>query len=91
MENELVIVRNVDGRPLRRTVFDTSQETVLVVSDTTREAAEAGVIPAIGVPPDGIFELDEAVLSLLETEWKQNNRTEPATWARLRHYRPLRR
>jgi len=91
MENQQVIVRNFDGRPLRRVVFDATERTILVMSNETRMLVESGLMPAIGVPEGGIFEMDEAVMDSLEKEWNQNGGTQPATWNRLNRYRPLRR
>lgn len=58
MKNELVLVRDAEGKPLVRHVFDANERVVFVASDRALELIQAGDpnIYAVGFSRDCVFQ-----------------------------------
>lgn len=85
MDGRLAIVRDFEGKPLRRVVVNIGERLVYVANPELLERVRSGESSPVGFPPEDVYVYDDITFSKLTLEW---GATGSATqWNALRIFR----
>lgn len=79
-----VILKGLDGIPLKR-VFMTAEESEILIVNPAKLKAKTFDDAIDGVPYEQVFNFDEDVYQKLLLEWETQRKTSSDSWKRLGH------
>jgi hypothetical protein len=86
MENDLVIARGFQGKPLKRVAMGRRKGLVYLANPALLAAIRAGESEPVGFPATDVFAFDDNEFAALEREWEARGSVAPAAWATLSRY-----
>ncbi len=85
MDGRFVIVRDFEGKPLRRVVVKVGERVIYVANPDALQRVNSGESSAVGFPPEDVYVYDEIEFSKLALEWDATGRA--TQWNTLRIFR----
>lgn len=89
MQQQLVIVQALGGKPLKRVLMTTSEKGVHVADPGLLEEIKTGIHAPVAVLPEQVFNFDELIFDELLVQWRSLKQTNAETWAKLGNFQSM--